>query len=90
MSFVKNKNEPSHEKINSVDSALSIDPDQPKNAAQANPDRHISVPVDCLFQESLRYTSIPLIRNMSVLNVGFLVERLNYVKTDVLRLRRQN
>ena len=44
-----------------VESALSIDPDQPKHATQANPerDRHFSPPVDFLFQESLLYTSIP-------------------------------
>ena len=78
-----------------VDSAWSIDPDQPKHAAQANPDRHFSPPVDFLFQESLLYTSIPLIQNVSarinlcrlcmlirvdiVHTVGFLVERLIYV-----------
>ena len=50
---------PSREKINSVDSALSIDPYQPKHATQAYPDRHFSPPVDFLFQESLLYTSIP-------------------------------
>ena len=57
--------EPSHEKTNIVDSAYSIDPDQPKHAAQANPDIHCSPPVDFLFQESLLYTSIPRRRNVS-------------------------
>ena len=33
--------EPSHEKTNSVTSALGIDPDQPVQSAQVNPDRHI-------------------------------------------------
>ena len=56
---------PSREKINIVDSALSIDPDQPKHATQAYPDRHFSAPVDFLFQELLLYTSIPLRRNES-------------------------
>ena len=51
--------EPSREKTNIVDSALSIDPDQPKHALEACPDRHFSSPVDFLFQESLLYTSIP-------------------------------
>ena len=32
------------EKTNIMHSALSIDPDQPKHAAQANPDRHFSPP----------------------------------------------
>ena len=57
--------EPFHEKTNIMDSALSIDTDQPKQAAQANPDRDFSPPVDFLFQESLLYTSIPLRRNVS-------------------------
>ena len=48
-----------------MDSALSIDPDLPKHAAQAYPDRHCSPPVDFLFQESLLYTSITLSRNVS-------------------------
>ena len=56
---------PSREKINIVDSAQSIDPDQPKHATQAYPDRHFSPPVDFLFQESLLYTSIPLRRDVS-------------------------
>ena len=38
---------------------------QPKHAAQANPDRHLSPPLGFLFQESLIYTSIPLRRNMT-------------------------
>ena len=46
-------------------STYSIDPDQPKHAEQANPDRHFSHPVDFLFQESLLYTSIHLRRNVS-------------------------
>ena len=50
--------EPIYEKTNIVDSALSIDPDQPK------PDRHFSPPEYFLF-ESLLYTSIPLRRNLS-------------------------
>ena len=54
--------DPFHEKTNSVD------PDQPKHAAQANPDRHCSPPVDFLFQETLLYNSISLRRN-----VGFLI-----------------
>ena len=40
-----------------MESAYSIDPDQPKHTAQANPDRHYSPPVDFLFRESLHYTS---------------------------------
>ena len=58
-------NEPSCEKTNIVDYALSIDPGQPKHAAQAYPDRHFSTPVDYLFNESLLYTSIDLRRNVS-------------------------
>ena len=38
---------------------------QPKHAAQANPDRQFSPPVDFLFQDSLLLTSIPLWRNVS-------------------------
>ena len=52
--------EPSSEKTNTVDSAYSIDLDQSKHAAQANPDKHISPSVDFLLQESLLYTYIPL------------------------------
>ena len=40
----------SRKKTNIVDSALSIDPDQPKHAAQVYPGRHFSPPVDFLFQ----------------------------------------
>ena len=40
--------EPFHGKTSNVDFALSIDPDQPKHAAQANPGRHFSSPVDFL------------------------------------------
>ena len=54
--------EPSRWKTNIVD---SIDPDQPKHAAQAYPYGHFSLPVDFLFQESLLYTSIPRRRNVS-------------------------
>ena len=43
-----------------MDSAKSIDPDQPKHAMQAYSDRHCSPPVDFLFQESLLYTPVPL------------------------------
>ena len=46
--------EPSYEKTNINDSAT-----------QAYPDRHVSAPVDFLFQDSLLYTSIPLRRNVS-------------------------
>ena len=53
-----------HEKTNIWDSALSIDLDQPKHAAQAYPDIHFSPPEDFLFQESLLYTSTPLRRNV--------------------------
>ena len=42
-----------------------MDPDQPKHAAEANPNRHFSPPVYFLFQETLLYTSIPLRRNVS-------------------------
>ena len=49
----------SREKTRIVVSALSINPDQPKHAAQAYPDKHFSPHVDLLFQESLLYTSIP-------------------------------
>ena len=43
------------------------DPDQPKDAAQANPGRHVFPPVEFLFQESIFYTSIypPETRNVS-------------------------
>ena len=34
-------------------------------AVPANPERHISPPVDFLFQESLPYTYIPLRQNVS-------------------------
>ena len=51
--------EPSREKT-----ALCIEPDQPKHAAQANPDRHFSPHVDFLLKESLLYTSIPLSWNV--------------------------
>ena len=47
--------EPYREKINIMDSASSIDPDQPKHAALTNPGRRFSPPVDFLFQESLLY-----------------------------------
>ena len=57
--------DPSREKTNIVDSSKSIDPAQPKHAAQAYPFRHFSDPVDVLFQESLLYTCIPLRRNLS-------------------------
>ena len=57
--------EPSREKTNNVDSALSIDPDQPKHAVQAYPDIHFSPPLDFLFHESIIYTYIPLRRNVS-------------------------
>ena len=43
--------EPSREKTNIVDSAKSIDQDQPKNTAQANPDVHFSPYVDLMFQK---------------------------------------
>ena len=56
--------EPSCEATNIVDSALSIDPDQPKHAAQAYPVGHFSPHVDFLFQESLLYISISLRRNV--------------------------
>ena len=52
-------------RTNIMASAYCIDPDQPKHAAQAFPDRHFSAAVDFLFQESLIYTSIPLKRNVS-------------------------
>ena len=48
-----------------MDIAYSIDPDQPKHVAQANPDRYFSPSMDFLFQESLLYTSILLRRNVS-------------------------
>ena len=44
--------EPFSNKTNSVDYASSIDPDQSKHAAHANPGRHVSTPVDFLFLES--------------------------------------
>ena len=43
---------------------LSIDPDQLKHATLANPDRHFSLPVNFLFQESLLYIFIPLRQNV--------------------------
>ena len=48
-----------------MNSAKSIDPDQRRHAAQANPDILFSPSVDVLFQESLLYTSIALRRNVS-------------------------
>ena len=44
--------EPFYVNNNSVDSASSIDPDQSKHAALANPGRHVSPTVDFLFLES--------------------------------------
>ena len=41
-----------HEKTNILESAYSIDPDQPRHVAQANQVRHVSHPLDFLFQES--------------------------------------
>ena len=92
--------EPTREKTNTMDSALSIDPDQPKHVTQANPDRHCSPPVDFLFQEALLYTSISLGRLIWVdtlrrcHNVGFLAGRLicvmfntSYILVDVLDVR---
>ena len=60
-----------------------VDPDQPNHAAQANPDRHCSPPVDFLFQESLLYTSIPQRRNLSVRNSMCGLRRL--IQVDILR-----
>ena len=51
--------DPSREKTNIVDFAQSNDPEQPKHAAHAYPDRHFSPPVDFLFHYSLLYTSFP-------------------------------
>ena len=53
------------EKSNIIDSAESIDTDHPKPAAEDNPDRLFSPPVEFLLQESLLYTSISMIRNVS-------------------------
>ena len=39
---------------------LKYRPNQSKHAAQADPGRQVSPPVDFLFLESLLYTSIPL------------------------------
>ena len=44
------------EKTNIVDSALSINQEEPKHAMQVNPGRYFLPPVDFLFQESLIYT----------------------------------
>ena len=55
----------SREKTNIVYFAQSIDPDRPKHAAQANPIRQVSSPVDFLFHKSSFYTSIHLRRNVS-------------------------
>ena len=57
--------EPFQEKTNSVVSAYSIGLDKPKHVAKAYPDRHFSPHGYFLFQESLRYTSIPFGRNVS-------------------------
>ena len=57
---------PNNGKTKIVESALSIDTDQCKQIAQANPDRHVSPSVDFMFQESLLYIYIPLRRNVSV------------------------
>ena len=81
-----------------MDSASSIDPDQPKHAVQAYPERHFSPPVDILFQESLLNTSNSLRRNVSARislrrlicvdtlrtdnTIGFLVERLKYLQSE--------
>ena len=61
----KSTYEPSHGKNNILDSASSIDSDQSKHAAQANPDRYCSPSVSFLFQESLLYTFISQRRNVS-------------------------
>ena len=45
---------PFHEKTNIAQRKVST-PDQPKHAAQANPGKHFSPPVDYIFQESLLY-----------------------------------
>ena len=75
--------EPFHEKTNIVDSALSIDPDQPKHAVQSNPGRHFLPFCWFLFQESLLYTctSIPLRRNVSARISLRELSRLNWVDT---------
>ena len=52
------RNRPAN-KTNIVDSATSIDPDQPKQSAQAYLDIQFSPPVDFLLLESFLYTSIP-------------------------------
>ena len=86
-----------------MDSVLSIDPDQPKHAAQVNMDRHFAF----LFQESLLFTSISLSRDVSARislgglhsliwvdtlrkghNVGFLVERLIFVGSSLFQFTR--
>ena len=43
----------------------TIEPGQPQRAVQANPNRHVSPPVNFLFKESLLNTSILLRRNVS-------------------------
>ena len=65
LNLVSHSFEPFLEITNIVDSALSIDPDQHKHAAQAYPGRHFSPPVDFLLKESLLHTYIPLRRNVS-------------------------
>ena len=67
-----------------MDSALSIDTDLPKHASQANPDIHLSPPVDFRFQESLIYTSIPLRQNVSARII--LCELRMLIWVDTLRL----
>ena len=56
-------NEPSRKKSNSVDPALSIDPDQPKHAEQVTrADTFHLLWIYFLFRESLLYNSIALRR----------------------------
>ena len=75
--------EPVRGKTNIVVTELSIDPDQPKHAAQANSSRHFSPPVNFLFHESLLNTSIPLRREVSARIILSGLRRLIWV--DALR-----
>ena len=72
--------EPSREKTNIVASELSIDPDQPKDAARAYTDIHFSPPLDFLLQESFVYTSIHLRRNMSAHDQSARTAQANLVR----------
>ena len=62
---ITNKHEASRGKKQHYGLCVKYRPEQPKHAEQVYPNRLFSPPVDFLFQESLRNTSILLRRNVS-------------------------